>query len=135
MSDGEERVDDGGDAQPYPGFRNGILLFRQRPAGVDGVSLFDKRLHPAEHALPSVAVVMRGLGIAGEAAMPHLQQRAAVLRGEFPTHGGFEIAGPAGDPGVNQQARRVEFQVLAPHLKCAAIGALCSERTGSNGLT
>src|SRR5580658_5928992 len=98
-----------------------MFLFRQRPAGIDGVSLFDKGLHPAQHARPSVAMVLRSLGIASEATVPHLQQRAAVLRREFPTDCGFEIAGPAGDPGVNQQARRVDFQVLATHMERAAI--------------
>ena len=76
------------------------------------------------------------LRVASEPAVANLHQRAGAsalrtarvqamhaLGFEFPANGGFQIARVTGDPGLDQEARRINFEVLAADLEGVAVGA------------
>src|SRR6185369_560637 len=84
-------------------------------ARIDGLALFDKVLHPAEHSNPSVTVALRLREVAGESFMPDFHERACadLVRSpglqavnlaalQLPAHYRCHRGRVACNPGVNQ---------------------------------
>jgi hypothetical protein len=57
----------------------------------------------------------------GQTNMADADPSTLIGRGQLPPNLGFHITYPACDPGVGQQSRRINFQVLACHLEPATI--------------
>src|ERR1035438_3997197 len=105
-------------------------------ACVDSLSFLDEGLGPGHNPYPTLTVALGLLRVASEPAVANLHQRAGAsalrtarvqamhaLGFEFPANGGFQIARVTGDPGLDQEARRINFEVLAADLEGVAVGA------------
>src|ERR1700733_10985542 len=113
---------------------------------VDGCSFFDEGLHPTEDTLPSLAMVLGGVGVAGKTAVMDFNegsracfawapgvQAVDALRLELPTHNGFERGVETWNPGMNEEAGRIDFEVLALHAKLLAVDADADARPFATG--
>src|SRR5262249_8033647 len=104
------------------------LVCRAKPLvpSVRCVSALDKGLHPAQYTFPALAVIGSGFGVSGKTlltqfhpttgshAMGSGRPQALDIAGfEFPANNGLVQAGVAGNPGMDQQAWRIHFQILA----------------------
>jgi hypothetical protein len=53
--------------------------------------------------------------------MPNFHQRTTGRRDQLPTNHCFRIAGPTRRPSICQDARRIDFHILAAHFELAAV--------------
>src|SRR5260370_16268925 len=101
---------------------------------VDGFASFQITFQPSQNALPSLGMTGCLLRSAGESFMTDFYQRAraglartvgmqSVNAGglEFPADDSFERAAITRDPGMDEQARRVDFQIFAIDAKRCSI--------------
>src|SRR4029077_13802454 len=79
-------------------------------ARIDGLALFDKGLHPAEHSNPSVAVALRLREVADESFMPYFHERARA-----------DLVRPPGLQAVNLAALQ-----LPAHYRCHRRRVACN---------
>jgi hypothetical protein len=95
-------------------------------ATLDRLAFFYESLHPAENALPSFTVALSGSDVAGESGVANCHHRSSsdapwtlmlqavnVARFEFPAHNCVVEIGETGLPSMNQQPRRINFEVFA----------------------
>src|SRR5271166_5920769 len=80
-----------------------------------------KLLELLDHTRPTAAVVGARLRFLGKTAMGHSYVGAGGGGSEFPAYDGFllGIEMPVGDPCIDEQARRIEFQYLTVTLELA----------------
>src|SRR5579863_4665882 len=77
-------------------------------AVLDRFASFDQSLQPGEQSRPAT-VLLAQVGPRGESAMANPDQRSLLFGFQFPADRRFEVAGPTGDPGLDQEARRVNL--------------------------
>lgn len=87
-----------------------------------GFAAFQQCLQPAQKPRPS-AVAACQFGMGGKSGVTNSNQRALFCRFQLPANRGLHIARPAGNPRMDEQARRIDFQIFASRFKCAAVGA------------
>src|SRR5258708_6319783 len=102
---------------------------------VDGFASFQITFQPSQNALPSFGMTGCLLRSAGESFMTDFYQRARaglartvgmqpVNAGglELPPDDSFERAAITRDPGMDEEARRVDFQIFAVDAKRCSVG-------------
>src|SRR5580704_5163043 len=103
---------------------------------VDRLALLNIEHQPSEDSLPALTMIGGRFGSAGESFMTQFHERSGalllrssgmqgvnILRLEIPVDDGLERPHVAGDPGVDQPARRIDFEIFAVDAKTGAIGA------------
>ena len=112
--------------------RGGIDVLRVRLL----LRFCEEALQPAEYALPAFAVSLGLFEISGKAFLRDSYPRACArlfgtarvqgihgLRLKFPADDRFLLARVTADPGMDKLARRIDFKILAFHVKFRAVGA------------
>src|SRR5713226_1529355 len=123
-----------------------MLGMRGFLAGLHGLASLQKTLQPPEDALPAIAVASQVNRSAGKSLLTDFQKRTCAglprtarmkamhsVRLKFPAHHSLERAGPTGNPGMDQQAGWIHFQVLSLDRKGCAISVGTDARPFSAG--
>src|SRR5215469_10636753 len=87
---------------------------------VNRLASLQKGLQPSQHSGPT-PVALCSLRMRGEPAVANSNQSALFGMFQFPSDGSPHITGPACDPCVDQQTRRVDFQIFANHFEAVAL--------------
>ena len=114
-------------------------------AGFDGFSFLDEGDEPSHDALPTFGVIRCCNGIGREAFVSNPEERAGAralraggmqgvhaFRLEFKADDGFVGAAPTVKPGMHQEVRRIDLEVLAADAEFLAIGAYATARPFSS---